>query len=541
MVSFWSARRLSILLTIIALALWSYSIAQAKLNIGFYGLIHSFPVTFFLALALLTIASAILWGSRENHGKLLCLQLCFLITALWLSPILVGSNAEFANHAYIYFGHVQYIDQQGHLNAAYFMYHNWPAQSILWATSTQVVGVANPDPVATLGTFLMQFLVLLPLYILLRNTIGKSNYCWAAIWIFYLGNWAGQLYFMPPGMGFFLLLTLLAVLTKALLSKRTMAVSDWLMSILIMACLTITHLLTAIAGCLSIIALLLAARRYKIAALAIIGGALIAVWTIYGSPAQLQINLHGLIDRLFRVDLLFKQQITDVLAAPNPSYSAVNHVKLWAYVLFIAIGIAGFIFSRKSRNKADRTILFLIAVPIIMVFMNLYGEGLIARIYLLALMPIAYFGVKLLNFKAASVILCLLLLIALPVHMIAQYGTAAINDIPKGEIACWHFIDDKTTEGYFAMPDTGVYPYTLLRTQVPLGELSWVNDRLVGTVLKDKRPLYVDIGEQSERMYDFMYNNPAFIPETRSRLENSPYFNLIYVNPDLSLYMSEAQ
>ena len=87
----WSVKQMSILLTIIALALWCYSITAAKLNIGFYGLIHSFPISFFIALGILTIASAILWTSKKNHQKLLFFQLLFLITALWVTPALIGS------------------------------------------------------------------------------------------------------------------------------------------------------------------------------------------------------------------------------------------------------------------------------------------------------------------------------------------------------------------------------------------------------------------------------------------------------------------
>jgi hypothetical protein len=80
--------RLSITLIMLASTLWAVSITQAKLNISFYGLIQSFPVAFSLALALLTIALAILRFSRENRGRLLCLQLCFLITPLSLTPLL---------------------------------------------------------------------------------------------------------------------------------------------------------------------------------------------------------------------------------------------------------------------------------------------------------------------------------------------------------------------------------------------------------------------------------------------------------------------
>ena len=54
-------RQISISLTIIAVLLWTYSILYADLEIGYLGLIHGLPVTFFVAIALLTVASAILW------------------------------------------------------------------------------------------------------------------------------------------------------------------------------------------------------------------------------------------------------------------------------------------------------------------------------------------------------------------------------------------------------------------------------------------------------------------------------------------------
>jgi hypothetical protein len=59
----WSEKRrrqISILLTIIALLLWSHSIIYAKFEIGHWGLISGLPVTFFVILAFLTVASAIL-------------------------------------------------------------------------------------------------------------------------------------------------------------------------------------------------------------------------------------------------------------------------------------------------------------------------------------------------------------------------------------------------------------------------------------------------------------------------------------------------
>ena len=167
-----SLKRISLILTSVALLLWSLSLIQAELNIGFYGLIHSLPVIFFIALIVLTISSFILWRLPQNHSTLLCFQLCLLIIMLWLTPVLVGSNSVFMDMSYsFFFSYIDYIDQFGHLNPASLWYHNWPGMCILQSIFVNITGVNNLDTIAFFGTFLMQFLVLLPLYLFFKYTI----------------------------------------------------------------------------------------------------------------------------------------------------------------------------------------------------------------------------------------------------------------------------------------------------------------------------------------------------------------------------------
>ena len=197
-VSPFSVRRISLILTAIALFLWSLSLIQAELNLGFYGLIHSLPVTLFIALCILTIASFLLWNSPQNHSRLLCFQLCCFIVMLWLTPVLIGSNSVFMDMTYsFYFSYVDYIDQFGHLNPASLWYHNWPGMCILQSVFVNISGFNNLDMIAFFGTFLMQFLILIPLYLFFKYTIVRNNHRWTALWIFYLGNWIGQIYVSP--------------------------------------------------------------------------------------------------------------------------------------------------------------------------------------------------------------------------------------------------------------------------------------------------------------------------------------------------------
>lgn len=540
--SFWSAQRVSILLTVIAFASWSYSLTQAKLNIGFYGLIHSLPLSFFFALALLTTASAILWGSRENHGKLLCLQLCLLITALWLSPILLGSNPVFASLGYRDYPYTDYIIRYGYINTALGLFLYWPGHWVMQAALIEITGREVLSILTTVGPFLMQFLTLLPLYLLLKNTISNANYRWAAAWIFYLANWTGQIYVGGQGIGFFLLLILLALLTKPGLRERAAEMGDRLAALLVMAGVVIIHLLTSIAAFLSIALLWRTGpRRATTKTLLVIAVVFVAAWTVYITAIRPELSrqiIQGVLERAFRLDIIFIIHFVEHAGA-SASHAAVDWLRVLLSALFTLIAITGIILSLKFKDKADRSILALTAVPIIVLLSGLYGWELLMRAYLFALVPIGYFGVKLLNHKASGVILCLLLLIAIPLNIVAHYGNAAIDYIPRGEIAYWHFVQDNIGESYLTggpelIGGAGHY-------NVDFRQLHWEDDMLVGEALKNDRPHYVNIGKYDQSMYEFLYNDSQFIPETQARLDSSTHYNLIYVNLDLSLYMSEDE
>ncbi|MFC1938103.1 hypothetical protein ACFLVS_00980 [Chloroflexota bacterium] len=174
--------QISILLTIIAVLLWAHSILYARFEIGHFGLIHSLPVTFFIALALLTAASAILWGSKENHGKLLLLQLLILISALWLIPVVTGGSLPFMNRAYFNIGLINHIAEEGTFSTKGLWYLSWPGGHTLFAIMT-ILGPINFETLLNVLPIFPITALMLPLYMLLRNILGKEkvNYCWAGL------------------------------------------------------------------------------------------------------------------------------------------------------------------------------------------------------------------------------------------------------------------------------------------------------------------------------------------------------------------------
>jgi hypothetical protein len=278
-------QRISVSLTAIAVVLWTHSILHATLEIGHFGLIHGLPVTFFVAFAFLTVASALLWVSPERHGKLLFLQLALLISGLWLVPAITGGSPPFTDHAYRNLGMIEYVVRNGHFDGVVIWYQSWPGAFILSAAAAEISSI-NFEPALPLFPYLMQLLYLLPLYVFLHNTLGQArgNYIWAGAWLFSLGNWIGQNYFGPSGVALFLLLTLLALVTSTSMWQRNSGSLILLcLAVLVFAALAMTHLLTSLAA-LCILAALCLVKRSKYLAMGIALCLVLAVcWDLIGA------------------------------------------------------------------------------------------------------------------------------------------------------------------------------------------------------------------------------------------------------------------
>jgi hypothetical protein len=238
---------------------------------------------------------------------------------------------------------------------------------------------------------------------------------------------------------------------------------------------------------------------------------------------------------------LFTGFFTGSNTASSPSHTTVNTLRILFSTLFCVIGLGGVIISRKFKEKADSTILALAMVAIFMTFTGLYTFELIMRTYMFVLVPIGYFGVKLLNARITSVILCLVLLIALPLHVITHYGNAVRDTVPRGEIAYWHFIQDNTREGYLI---GGLRPREYSYAgyyKVDFQQLEWNDNVFIIEYGKSDKPQYLNVGKYEQSQQEFHNDNTKVIPEVRHRLDESSHYNLIYTNRDVVLYIGEIE
>jgi hypothetical protein len=537
--------RLALLLTAVGLLLWSFSLLQAELEIGSYGLISSLPITFFISLAVLTVASALLWASRESHSRLLMLQLVILIIALYFTPYCLEGTPRIPA-SYQSFGFTDYILRVGHINPKMVWYHSWPGFSLLFASLFEIAGIDNPLPTMSLFPTVIIFLYLLPLFLLFRNTIGsQDNRWWAAAWIFSIANWTEQNYFCPQAVAYLLLLYMLFLAFKNR-EAGMKAVSYSALFLLIFASLTITHMVTSIICVIMTGALLIIWRR-RINMIALVTTMVVA-WTIYGATQQFEVFLPNFIEQAFKEDIFFLYVFTMRFNLTSPEHAFVNITRVIFTATFLIIGLLGALFppSEKRLSKLNIAFMAIALGPVLLVPVLMYGGEFLIRVFLLLLVPIAYFGCKLVRGKYIALLLVLILIMCLPFSIIARYGNEASAYIRPDEISASDFFFNKAKKSedvllISSMPPSGFKEVGGYRINLLWPHIKYKKDPL-NTIYEEHalgEVVYVYLSQRTHNMYSFTFGEDTKVPEAKAWLDRSTYYNLIYTNLDSNIYISE--
>ncbi|MFC1979437.1 hypothetical protein ACFLVS_00975 [Chloroflexota bacterium] len=241
-------------------------------------------------------------------------------------------------------------------------------------------------------------------------------------------------------------------------------------------------------------------------------------------------------------DSITETEITQHLRG-SESHIAVVKVRILHSAIFALIGIAGAIFVLLFRRKSDTAaILAMSLTPLILLpISGHYGEELLQRVYLFSLPFMAYFGAMLLDVRSKLpwLILCFLLIIAIPTQVISHYGNQAFDYFPAGRVAGLKFFDNNTTHGYV----TGVSPSGRTSNfrqykSLHYTSLKWKKNELY-TEAQEEMPYYIAISNQDRAWYGWFWGNEQFINEVEQLLDNAVNCGLIYRNPVFNLYESD--
>ena len=586
-----SNRQGSILLTLIALLLWSYSILTAEFRIGEFGLIHGLPVTFFIALAMLTSASSVLWVSRKKHNRLLCLQLIVMIGMLWLSPLLISGSTPFVADSYRYFGWTDYIVRMGHFDSGELWYHSFPGSFILYSVVVEIVNPRNLSTMLNIFPLFMQLFCLPLIFVFLRNLISSqhSNYCWAGCWLFYLANWTGRDVLNAQCYSFVLLLALIIMITTAKLWERGLKLSvSWVaVMLIIVAAITVAHLLTILVVSLIIAAFFLIKRSRNMLLIGTLSAVVIISWIAIGAHGFINQRLliaeseitnagdevrvpdnavitpiittapgdkirvpvteittptednHSLI--ALRPLHVINKNITERIAG-SESHVSVTKVRLLFSAIFFSITCFGIILYAKNRKEINIVIMVLaiaivpFAILVFPDYISYQGE-LALRLYWFALPAMAFFGIKLFEKKSLAIALCVLLLFIPPLHYVARYGNSTIDYFSKAETAGLFFFHENTTGGYtMGRTPIGMMTNSEKYKRIPIDSMNMKGDIPKKQETEKYSNYYISIGRLEMEYFSFYKGVPFQIEQTEALLANSLCCKEVYTNSDMLLY-----
>ena len=140
-------------------------------------------------------------------------------------------------------------------------------------------------------------------------------------------------------------------------------------------------------------------------------------------------------------------------------------------------------------------------------------------------------------------VLCLVLLFAIPLHVVAHYGNQALDYFSPAQSAELDFFHAHTTGGYVtgAMP-SGLKQNTESYANIYFNKLQWQDDMLVADdALSEDWPHYVGINRYDRGWYEFLAGETHFLEETKQLLNNSPEYNFIYDSQESQLWIRDRR
>jgi len=154
----------------------------------------------------------------------------------------------------------------------------------------------------------------------------------------------------------------------------------------------------------------------------------------------------------------------------------------------------------------------------------------------------AYFGSMLLDTKSKIplLILCLVLIICSPLHVMSRYGNQELDYISPAQLSGMVFFHDRVTEGFVA----GTFPIGQMRNldQYRRFSFEWISLEK-GKLVFSNRPLdwprYISISRQEKIGSEFQRGDTTFYTNIEGWLYSATNCNSIYANTDINLYTFE--
>ena len=423
--------------TLASLAALLYGTVSSRLEIGWWGLVHSMSPMFLVGLTVLVVSAILTWATPQDCSALVFGQNALLIMALWGAPTFlrgVGWSRE-----QWFLGYQDYIVRNGHLNPGLLLQHNWPSQPVLMS-AVQLVsginGVGGEQAMLSLAPIATILFWMVPVSLFFRRALSERNNLWGAgVWVFFLANRSSQEYLSAQSLAYFLWLTAVWWSLRSRPSPASSVLTYTLTSAIVTA-----HALTSAMS----LAAKAAAGRLRTGFLPhlLVGSILLLAWNLYWA-----VKFHpGAVSEFFRyaMDPEFLRLTTVArLGGPRLIYSHVDLLSRVYLASFGALALLGacveLLCTRSLRPFAFPLALGALTVAVMLAIPYSGGERL-TRAALFLQLPLAFFIVRLF-LRPATKLIVVLAVIAWPfLFLVTRYGYEAYEYVRPSEGAAVEWV-----------------------------------------------------------------------------------------------------
>ncbi|MGW1883210.1 hypothetical protein [Streptomyces sp. NPDC001970] len=487
----------SLLPLLVAAGLWLHALPRIGFrDIGDYGLLDRFPLTFHVALAVLT-GGFLVALRRAGTAPWWPVTYCVaMLVALKAPPAVLYDSVRYAwasKHDEVIARLLTEgtVDPTAELSGGMSAYDQWPGFFSLNAALVKAFGVEGAASYVNWAPVALGVLTLPVLVLIYRTFSDDWRLVWTAVWIFQLANWVGQDYLSPQGFSYLLYLTVIAVVVRHFVrpgsagplrdrsgldpaaaavppptGTRQRAIAVVIVAPLIGA-INASHQLTPVMLCATLFALSLT-RRYRNWGLLAVAGLIMLVWDLTMGRVLFLETLGTLRDSAG--DLLSNSRAGYAGEPTGPGPELVGTANI-LMVLALALLAGAAVLLRRRLTRSALPLLLAAAAPVPMFAVNDYGGEMLFRVYLFGLPGTAFFAAAALvpavggagrALKAArrvSVVALPVVLTALLVGFLpSYYGKEGMHYAPPAEIALTRRAYDRAPDGALILATTGSFP-----------------------------------------------------------------------------------
>ena len=438
-------------------------------KVGGLGLITVTPWPIFALAFVLSLSFATLLRMRSPPTLALLAHVAALAFLLPGLPGLLEQYPRFGT-AWLHVGFIQAMIVHQHPIVGLDARFSWPGFFTAIAAVVGMAHLGNALGLIRWTPLILNLAYALPIFVIARALLGSTSRAWLAVWLFILTNWVGQDYFSPQGMGYFILLAVIAVVLVGfhrsdppIAGKRLRAIlvrvgdparpdslplaplqqfAVLVIGVLAVVALSMEHQLTPVVLGVDVVALVLvrqtSARFFAIAVVVSV-----IAWISYGAQAFWL----GHLSAIFGTGgaQAVQSTVTNRISGSQAHQLVVYERLGFAFAVWFVAGVAtlrGYL----RRSPVPAAALTLALAPAVVLAAQSYGgeAGLRVYLYTLPFMLIVAVGGLADLFRRAklSTVLAIGVLSAaiVPLMLVARFGNEQFEQVTAGDVAAARYV-----------------------------------------------------------------------------------------------------